>query len=484
MCTEPSGTNIKRETSVAESVIETDGAKDPGYVLDSTDRYQEGVLFPGTKVNERGEPREDILDLIRFNSRLPDKTIGDLNAQIAAVNTGKRRLRELHDKYGSRTVEAAIDRFLEYGARTAHEAVAELPDGSWSAVDYVDNDGIDTEPIRMGVEVTIDGDSFAVDFSDSSEQVEGPVNVPLGRTQAACKFVLKTLTTPDRGANAGHYAPLTMTVPEGNLYNAAHPAATYTLWASTLVVDVLYMALAKGMPDRVPASSGGDICSVMLYGEDPDTGQRFVEANNEAVGWGAGATHDGANALMHVVQTMVRNIPVEVFENKAPVTFDRLELRQDTGGAGEYRGGLGVRRDYRFEAPLEALTLIKKTQHEGWGLDGGGPGALNVVTLDELEDDWDERMQILADNDHLHDGEEGQKHVGMMRGEFKPGEVLSNRSGGGGGYGDPHERSPERVRADVIDGYVSREAAREEYGVVITDSGEINWERTRDIREN
>lgn len=458
------------------------GAKDPGYVLDSTDVHQEGVLFPGTKVYDGGEPNEEILDIIRFNSRLPEKVIGDLNAQIAALRTGTDRVEELHEKYGTETVESAIDQILDHGAETAREAVAYLPDGSWTAHDYLDNDGITTDPIEMAVEVTVDGEEFHVDFSGSSEQVAGPVNVPLGRTQAASKFCLKTLTTPDQAANTGHYDPLDITVPEGNLFNASHPAPTYTLWASILVVDVIYKALASGMPDRIPASSGGDVCSVMLYGEDTDTGEKFVEANNEGVGWGGTAGHDGSNALMHVVQTMVRNVPVEVFETKAPIAFDRLSLRQDSGGAGKHRGGLGIRRDYRITDEVEALTLIKKTRTDGWALDGGSPGARNVVVLDELEEDWAERVQVFADNSDLYEEGEHQKHVGMMRGTFQPGEIVSNRTGGGGGYGNPLDRDPERVLEDVIDGYVSRTAAREEYGVVITEDGGIDEDRTERIR--
>ncbi|WP_135822188.1 hydantoinase B/oxoprolinase family protein [Halostella litorea] len=459
------------------------GAKDEGYVLDSTDMHQEGIIFPGTKVYKGGEPDEEIHDIIRFNSRIPDKVIGDLNAQIAALRTGADRLSELHGKYGSDTVDAALDRIVDHGERQARAGIADLPDGTWSAVDYVDNDGVSDDPVRIGVEVTVDGDEFTVDFSDSSDAVAGPINVPLGRTEAVCKFCLKTLTTPEETSNDGHYRPVDVVAPEGNLFNAQYPSPTYTLWASILAVDVVFKALAKGMPERIPASTGGDIASVMLYGTDPETGNRFVEANNEGVGWGATNERDGPNALMHYVQTMVRNIPVEVFENKAPVEFDELSLRQDSGGAGEHRGGLGIRRDYRLTHPTDVLAIIKKTRTEGWGLAGGDPGAKNVVVLDLDGSDPDarDRVQVITDNgdDYPDDGKEW---VGMMRGSFEPGEVVSNRSGGGGGYGDPYDRDPEAVREDVLDGYVSPGAAREEYGVVVSEDGEIDREATAELR--
>ncbi|AXR78252.1 hydantoinase B/oxoprolinase family protein [Natrarchaeobaculum sulfurireducens] len=449
------------------------GAKDEGYVLDSTDVHQEGVIFPGTKVHKRGEPDEEVLDLIRFNSRLPDKVLGDLNAQIAAIRTGTRRLRELHEKYGGETINACIERIQDHGERTAREAVRALPDGAWSAVDYAD--GTTGDGIRIEVEVTIDGEEVHVDFSGSAEQVDGPLNIPRGMTETVCKLCFKTITTPEEASNAGQYEPLSIHAPEGNVFNASYPAPTFTIWTGIVSVDVVFKALAKAMPERVPASSGGDLNDIMLFGEDPETGRQFVEANNDAVGWGGTTDHDGATAIMHITETMVQNIPIEVFESKAPVSFDELSLRQDSGGAGEYRGGLGLRRDFRMESPVGALSIVQKTREPGWGIDGGDPGAKNGVVL-ECHDDADERVQVLVDNTDIYDDD--RQWVGMFRGTFLEDEVISNRTGGGGGYGDPFDRDPEAVREDVIDGYVSRKAAREEYGVVITDDDDIDWEET------
>ncbi|AFK21025.1 hydantoinase B/oxoprolinase family protein (plasmid) [Haloferax mediterranei ATCC 33500] len=459
------------------------GAKDSGYVLDSTDVHQEGVLFPGTKVYKEGEPDPEIMDIIRFNSRMPEKVMGDLNAQIAAVRTGEERLRELYEKYGGETVEAAIDKVLEHGENTARTAVEDLPDGTWSATGYAD--GVNREAgdlIKLRAEVTIDGDEFSVNFEGSSDQVDEPLNIPPGMSETICKLCFKTVTTPEEDSNGGQYEPLSIEIPENNIFNASYPAPTFTVWTGILGIDVVYKALAKAVPDRVPASTGGDLADIMLYGQNPETGRPFVEANNEGVGWGAGAAHDGANALMHISETMVRNIPVEVFENKAPIRFDQLSLREDSGGPGKHRGGLGIRRDFRILEPVGALSIIQKTRTDNWGMDGGDSGAKNVVVLDSDEDDFDDRVQVLVDNDDLHDGD--GKHVGMFRGEFVPGEVISNRTAGGGGFGDPFERDPEAVRQDVIDGYVSREAAEEQYGVVVTEDDEIDFEATEARRSS
>jgi N-methylhydantoinase B len=459
------------------------GAKESGYVIDSTDIHQEGLVFPGTKIYKQGEPDQEIFDLLRFNSRTPKKVIGDVNAQIAALETGKRRLRELHDKYGSQTVDAAVERILRHGRRTARDGVAALPDGTWSAVDYLDNDGISDEPVRMEAEVTIDGEEFIVDFSGSSDQVEGPVNLPYGMTETVCKLVLKTLTTPDDPSNEGQYDPLSVIAPEGNLFHATYPAPTFTIWTGILGVEVVYEALANGMPGRVPASSGGDLCGVVLVAEDSETGEMFIESSNEGVGWGATDGHDGANALMHISETRVKNIPIEVFENKIPIRFDELSLRQDSGGVGEYRGGLGVKRDYRFLDDVKGITLIKKTRTPGWGLKGGDPGDRNVVVVQgNGEDGWRGRFDFLIDNNPEYDSGPNEQYTGMMQGWFEAGEVMSNRSGGGGGYGNPFDRDPEAVQSDVLNGYVSRQSAETDYGVVITEDGAIDWEATETLR--
>jgi N-methylhydantoinase B len=436
------------------------GAKDPGYVLDSTDVHQEGLIFPGTKVFKRGQPDKEILELIRFNSRIPDKVIGDLHAQVAAINTGKRRLHQLYEKYGEEVVEACIQRILDHGEEAARRAVAALPDGRWTAVDYADGfDRPDDDLIRMQATVVIEGDEFTVDFTGSEDQVNQPLNVTIGMTQTVAKLCFKAVTTPEEDSNAGHYRPLKVVAPEGSLYNAVYPAPTFTLWPAILAIDVVCKALAQALPRRIPASSGGDLCDIMLFGRHPATGGMFVEANNEGVGWGATRERDGPSALMHLSETMVRNIPVEVFETKAPVLIDRLELRQDSGGPGERRGGLGIRRDFRFTHPCGALSIIQKTKTDGWGLEAGRPGARNAVVL--------------------YPGTEREKWTGMMRGQFEPGDVISNRSGGGGGWGDPFTRDPEAVRQDVLDGYVSVEGAERDYGVVLDGELRVDEEATR-----
>ncbi|WP_432839867.1 hydantoinase B/oxoprolinase family protein [Dactylosporangium sp. CA-092794] len=421
------------------------GAKDPGYVLDSTDVHQEGILFPGTKVVSRGEPVREIHELIRFNSRMPDEVMGDLHAQIAALRTGERRLLEIVEKFGRPTVEAAIERMIADGAARTRAALAALPQGSWSAEDLLDDDGITDEPIRMKATVTIADGTFTVDFAGSSPAVAGPVNMPYGATEAICKVILKSMTSADQPSNAGTVAPLVVKAEPGTLFHAVYPQPTFTLWTGIVAVELILKALAQGMPDRLPASSGGDVPGFMMVGIHPDTGALFAVSNNEPVGWGGTPHHDGMNAATHVSGSTGRITPIEVLEAKTGMFFERMEIRTDSGGAGAFRGGAGLRRDIRFVTPGEFLSVIKKTKARPWALAGGlSPEPNRVIVFP---------------------GTDRERSVSTKRTAVAAGDRVTLLTAGGGGHGDPRERDPGLVREDVAEGYVSPEAARDVYGV-------------------
>ncbi|GAA4186375.1 hydantoinase B/oxoprolinase family protein [Streptosporangium oxazolinicum] len=420
------------------------GAKDPGYVLDSTDMHQEGVVFPGTKVFSGGVPNREIIELIRFNSRMPDLVIGDLNAQVAALRTGERRVRELYLRYGGDVVGSVVETVIAAAAESAAEAVARLPQGSWTAVDWLDDDGVTGDPIRMRVTVTVADGTFTVDFAGSSGATAGPVNLPFGATIATCRVAFKAITTPGEQTNAGHFAPLEVRAEPGTLFHAVYPAATFTQWTGTVALELIYKALAQGMPDRLPASSGGDVPGFMMVGIHPETGQMFAVSNNDPVGWGATSSHDGMNAANHLCQTQARNTPVEVLEARTGMFFERVEMREDSGGAGRFRGGVGLRRDIRFVVPGEFLSVIKKTRSRPWALEGGLEPEPNQVVV--------------------FPGTGREHRVSTRRTRVEVGDRVTLLTAGGGGHGDPRERDPELVRRDVAEGYVSPDAARATYG--------------------
>jgi N-methylhydantoinase B len=426
------------------------GAKDPAYVLDSTDMHQEGLVLPGTKIVKRGRIDNEIVEILRFNSRLPELVVGDFHAQLAAIRVGEQRLTQVYEKFGRDLVELAVEQVLDHGERLARAAVAALPDGTWRADDWLDDDGISDDMIRMEVRVTINGDEMEADFSGSSDAVPGPVNMPFGATLSMAKVVFKGLTTPNEPNHQGLYRNLHVIAPPGNLFHAVYPSATFTLWTEMVAFELIHKALAQSV-STIAASSGSDEPGFMATGIHPATNEVYVLSNNEGIGWGAAPTHDGATALQHLSTSVVRNTPIEVLEHKAALFHTRMELRTDSAGAGRWRGGLGIRRDVRFTNDGELLSMKKKTKTRPWALAGGSEAETNAMVV--------------------YPGTEKEERIGMRRRPMKAGEGFSNLSAGGGGYGDPLAREAERVVADVLDGYVSVDAAEQVYGVVVAPDG-------------
>jgi N-methylhydantoinase B len=421
------------------------GAKDPGYVLDSTNVFQEGLLFPGTRVFKEGRADPEMIELIRFNSRLPDLVIGDLHAQVAALRTGERRLEEIYERFGGETIEQAIQMIFAHGEEQTRAALRAMPKGSWTATDLLDDDGIGDDPIPMQATVTITDETFTVNFAGSAGAALGPVNMPFGATLAMCKVAMKALTTPSEPSNGGQMRPLRVEAERGNLFHAEYPAPTFTLWTGIVALELIFKAVAQGMPERVAASTGGDVPGFMMVGTHPDTGALFAVSNNEPVGWGGTPTHDGANATMHLSESIVRNTPIEVLESKTTMLIECLELRPDSGGAGRFRGGAGLRRQIRFLGPGEFLSVVKKTRTFPWGLAGGADGETNGFIL--------------------RPGTERERAVSTHREPVEVGDRVLVLSGGGGGHGDPRERARAAIAEDLREGYVSEGAARRDYGV-------------------
>ena len=425
------------------------GQKEAGYMLDSTDVFQEGLIMPAMKLYRGGVRNEEIVNLIRFNSRIPDRVIGDMNAQISACRTGERRVAEMAERFGLDTLLEAIEEILDHGERISRARLAQLPKGSWQAEDFADDDGINRDMmLKLKCTVTITDDEFIVDWSGSHPRTEGPMNLPIGLTNGVSGLAFKGITTPDYPANSGHYRPLKVIAPPGTLVHALPPAPTFTLWAGLLMPEVVMKALSKGMSEHIPACSGGDIFSVMGLGIHPETGLHWLEANNEAVGFGAFEGNDGEDAIMHLSEPGCRNNPIEVMETKGPWIIENYSLRQDSGGPGEFRGGVGITRTYRFLHHSHVLSIVKKTKSAPWGMYGGQDGEAGTVTI------WPgtERERV---NGALHEK------------DLQAEDVLINRSGGGGGWGDPRQRDPQRVLIDVRNGFVSELSAREDYGVAI-----------------
>jgi N-methylhydantoinase B len=422
--------------------------KDPGYVLDSTDMYEEGLVFPASKLYRRGEPNEDIFNIVRYNSRLPEQTVGDLQAQVSACVTGVRRMQEIAAKYGAETVTEAMRAINDHGERLARRALQALPNGSWTAFDFIDSDGVDVDRmVKANVTVTITDDEMVIDWTGSDRDVRGPINLPLGKTEAFSSLIFKAITTPHSPLVAGNFRPLRVVAEPGSVMHAVPPMPTFTQWTALVSGEVILKALAKGMPELVPASSGGDVCSMMGLGVNPRTGRAWLEATNEAVGFGGHAGGDGADGIMHLSEPGCRNNPVEVLETKSPMFIESYGYRPDSGGAGRHRGGVGVGRSYRFLAPSTGICLVYKTKTKPWSIGGGLEGDNNHIVLNPGTD-----REVVQGGSYNH---------------LDTGDVLLNNTGGGGGYGEPFERDPVLVARDVRNGFVSVAAAAADYGVVV-----------------
>jgi N-methylhydantoinase B len=426
------------------------GGKDPGsWTADATEVYQEGLQLPGVKVYEAGRPNQAVLELIEANVRTPDLTMGDLSAGVAALRVGERRVRELYRRYGAATVRAAIARLLDQGEERARRELARLPKGVFEAEDLMDADGLGHGPFPVRARVTITEDEFVCDFTGSAEQVAGPVNCGPTGLQSAVRTVWKGLIDPAIPANEGVFRPLRVVCPPGRVFTARRPAPTSAHWEPRLAaVDVVWRALAAAVPDRLPAGHFLSVCGTVVYGPRPD-GSLWLLVEPQAGGWGAGRGKDGEHGLVCVGDGETYVIPVEVCESRYGLRVERFALDVVEGGAGEFRGGRGLVREYRVLSDWAGVTAIfGRHQRPPWGAAGGRPGSPNYVELARA------------------DG--GVERVGRCaRRRLRRGDVVRLVTGSGGGYGDPRRRPREKVLADLADEYVTRQEASEVYGCYV-----------------
>jgi len=443
------------------------GAKDI-YGTDTTDIWQEGLQLYAVKVVKRGKLDGEIVDIIRANSRMPTEVIGDLTAEISACEHGVKRILELVQKYGAETVEQATARILDHGERIARDAIKAMPDGEWSAQSALDNNGITQDQVPFRATVRIVGDEITVDTSGSAPQQPGPVNCPFPSTASAIRLVLKMIMAPNYDANEGFFRPVKIVSPEGSIFNPRSPAPIFLSgWSGEIMAESLFEVMAKIAPDRSVARSGGDLGGMMFSGIDPLDGSFFAGGEDECCGQGATKDQDGENALILFALGESRNVPVEIFEERWPILTEKYELRPDSGGAGRWRGGVGVVKQWKALTDLKLIGTIEQTKAPAWGVDRGQSGKTNKMTISV--------------------GTPHERPMGKVSGWVLPaGERLLFEMGGGGGWGDPLDRDPSRVLNDVIGGYVSIESAERDYGVVIRktdDAYGVDEKATRGLRE-
>lgn len=448
--------------------IDTAGAVPGGKSFDIRDIWQEGFQLRQIRLFRNGHPVDDWMKFIADNSRLPETTLGDMRAQVAACRTGERRMIALLDKFGRDTVERAVEELFRQGEELARLAVSAMPDGEYRAESYLDNDGVNLdENVPIKVTVRIAGDELEVDYSEMSDQVSGPINTGIASAQGIAAFAFKAFTTPHEAPNEGHFKPLQVTIPPGKIISAQPPAPT--CWWSKVTnttIDTLLAAMAQAIPDRIPAAHFGDVPLVFATGRDPrKNNDRFIYFQPIPGGYGARPWEDGESCTNCLHEGAMLNIPVEVEEHQFPVLTEYAEFRQDSEGAGMYRGGFGYEAAFRFLSDAELFVGIERSQCPPWGLNGGAAAMAN-----EFE------IQFNPD----------EEPVSMLKAQYvkvTPDARCVIRTGGGGGYGDPLKRDPEAVAADVRMGYVSVGRARAVYGVVLDpQSYSVDNEATQKLR--
>ena len=403
------------------------------------DVYEEGLQIRSVKIYADGKPNTEVLRLIEDNIRFPESSLGDLRAQIASCRTGEERLEQICRKYSGAVFQDSVEVIWDQTDKLVRESVRAIPDGVYEASSFLDDDGRDlTKTLPIKVRVIVRDDELTIDFSDMCDQVPGFINCGSSGGMAAARVAFKALTLPHREVNEGSFRALKVILPPGKLLSARRPAPIGG-WSLSLptVLDTIFRALAPALPDRIPAAHKGDMGGYAIFGTHPKSGRRYVCQNIIGGGWGGRPFEDGASAAVSMCQGDVKNTPIELQELYYPLLYECHALRPDSGGAGRFRGGIGVEVKVK---PLHDLYVSRNTdriQCPPWGLLGGEEGKTNqtVIRRDGKEETLPGKFSHLL---------------------VRPGDTVTFLTAGGGGYGNPAEREPTALKRDFVLGYVSK----------------------------
>ena len=413
------------------------------------DVYEEGLQIRSVKIYNEGRANTEVLRLIEDNIRFPESSLGDLRAQIACCRTGEERLQQICRKYGGEGFLKAVETIWDQTDKLVREAVRAIPDGTYEASSFLDDDGRvmgKTIPIKVKVEVR--GDELTIDFSEVADQVPGFINCGSSGGMAAARVAFKALTAPHREVNEGSFRALKVILPPGKLLSALRPAPIGG-WSLSLptVLDTIFHALAAALPNSVPAAHKGDMGGYAIFGANPKTGRRYVCQNIIGGGWGGRPLEDGVSAAVSMCQGDVKNTPIELQELYYPLMYECHALRRDSGGAGKFRGGIGVEVKV---TPLHDFYLSRNTDRikcPPWGLLGGAQGAVNETIIERNGNS--EKLPGKFSHLLVH-----------------PGETVTFLTAGGGGYGEPAKREIAAIERDIALGYISKQQAEKEYRAV------------------
>lgn len=428
------------------------GGRVPGSMSgDSTSIFQEGLRIPPVRIMDSGKLVQEILDIILLNCRTSFERTGDLMAQIAANTIGAERTVAMINKYGRETVLQCMEELMNYGERKMRAGIRLIENGEYEFEDFLDDDGIDIgKPVRIKVKLSVQDEDIHLDFTGTDPQVKGAVNVVENALKATVYYALKAIIDPTLPPNGGFYRPISIFAPEGTLVNPNEPGACGARTdACQRVADVVFGVMSKIVPQKVMAGCNSAVTTVVFSGVDRRNKRFFVYPESLGGGFGARYNKDGLDGV-HVHITNSSNLPVECMETEYPLMVECYEIRNDSGGAGMYRGGLGFRRSYRILQETVFGSHGDRQKLPPWGLEGGKPGLPGRMVINPGTPE--EKVLPSAKSSEI---------------ELKKGDIMSVETPGSGGYGDPFKRKPELVLDDVINEKVSIENAKEHYGVAI-----------------
>ena len=418
------------------------GGKEP-YSTDTVDVFQEGTIYPGLKLYKKGKLVEDVYKLIVANSRVPKAIIGDLNAQLNGVKAGARALQRIVNKYGFETFEQSVIKIYEYGEKLVRKTISKIPDGEYSGWGQMDSNGVDEGVVKFKIKINVNGSDLELDFSEAPVQQNGPINCPLPSTVSKARVAFSMMAGNGEQPNEGFFRPLVIKTKQGTMFDPVSPAPCFLNgWAGLQVIEIIYKILSEKIPNVFPASSGGCLAAAVWWGKRENNNEPWADGSPHPIGQGAFNGGDGITS-MHHNSAGTRISPTEIWESRNPWLVNKIELAKDSCGAGKYRGGLGLNLEFEMLEDTYVTTVVERTNFPPWGVNNGKAARSNNVILNTKN---------------------GKLNVPKKTGlKLNKGESIIFKTGGGGGYGDPIERSNKKILNDLKQEYISKEYVEKHY---------------------